>query len=96
MDEPWSQIYKRPPSGLPAIGRYSTPTVPNPDCRVHCLRHEREATPNCPQGHGASYALIAHEWIYTPGHYFYTTESLDGAPLARGRCPLCGDALVRR
>ena len=95
MDESWDRIHRERRSVPSGSDRHETPTVPHPECPTHCRRHEPEATLRCPKGHGAPYVLVAHEWLWTEGHYFYTIEPLEGAPAKANGCPLCGDHLRR-
>jgi hypothetical protein len=75
---------------LPPVPTISIPPVPNPVCADHCSgNHTVEASLVCPV-HGPSYHLVSHEWFHMAGHYFYSTEAVNGArTLARREKPSC-------
>src|SRR3990167_5785813 len=103
-DDPWSVIHAQPRDlrGVGGAPRHETPVVLRPTCPQHCSGvHDHEAVFECPRGHGTMYLLVAHEWVYTAGHYFYTREPQHGAPALDPKaelppCRTCGSTLRRR
>ena len=96
-DPKWDAIYRDTMrADLPSAPRLSVPLVRNPSCEAHCSgRHHTEATIKCPRCGTDAYRVVAHEWVHSEAHYFYTTEPMNGAPPGLTTCPSCRHGLKR-
>ena len=104
----WERIFSDPERLAEAGGRRwrtaATPVGPPgpPACPSHCRgSHHEDGLITCAHCGGVAYRIIAHEWVHMEGHYWYTHESVNGAPLPlprEPRCTRCGGRhlMVRR
>lgn len=99
MDEKWDKIYAKPLQvNLPPVAPTVTPRVNKPNCLQHCTgNHHPEGVLRCMKCQTIAYKVIAHEWLYQEGHYFYSIESMNGAPVDKLlEVCTCGGRLVRQ
>ena len=93
-DETWQQIFAQPPvERRPAAPTLTIPRVlGSPTCEQHCGgRHRVDAIVKCPRCRGVAARIVAHAWSHDEGHYFSTTEPMNGYRLGDpNQCRDCG------
>jgi len=96
-DPRWEEVYARPiAGGMPAVSRRDLPFVRDPVCPQHCSgKHDTEAVLGCVDCRVRLYRVVAHEWYFNEGHYFYSHEPIHEAPVGLTACPTCGGPLRR-
>lgn len=99
VDE-WRRIYADPKvrAGVPSAPDppHQTPLVREPTCPAHCSHHHVEGQMVCRHCGGIAYNVVAHEWPWTEGHYWYSLEPRNGAPPHRKGTPECCGQPMRR
>lgn len=100
----WSRIHRMTPEQLEREGRgrwvtpaQALPPPGPPACPSHCSGgHHYDGQIECLHCHGVAWRIVAHEWIHMAGHYFYTHESVNGAPAVLPKEPYCTTCGGRR
>ena len=80
-DETWADIYAKPPvEQRPPVPSLAIPRVlGSPTCDRHCGgNHGVDALLRCPRCRAVAAKLIRHAWAHDEGHYFTTTEPMNG------------------
>jgi hypothetical protein len=95
-DEKWADIHGKRHEYKTSGKRIDTPRVNKPTCEEHCSgKHKPEGIIQCNKCQTVGYVVIAHEWNTSDGHYFYSLDPRNGAPLpAMDDCP-CGGRFTR-
>lgn len=96
----WQRVYTDPKvrAGVPSAPEtpHVTPLVRQPTCPEHCRNHHVEAQMTCVTCGGVAYDLVAHEWPWTNGHYWYSFTPRNGAPPHEKGMPMCCGQALRR
>lgn len=89
-DPKWQEIYATRPQYSPVSTRHDVPRVSKPVCPEHCSgRHEPEGIVQCPSCQVPAYKVMAHEWLYNEGHWFYELIPMNGSKPSTGETPVC-------